>query len=289
MNKRVLRPGVLALAVSLVAVPAPSQAIAPALLVLVKQIAQQTATSMIKDALLSSLSGMGCKGVALANALNAFDMRRAAGGAGMLAGMPKMTPGMALPQMPQLPQMPAGMTMPGMPAGAGLLMGGLPAGASIPPEIAARMTALMPGAGTMPAGMGLDADQMALLQRAQQAMSEPLSPPETVATIDELSELGFVPKAMQAELKECMVLVPGAVPALGMGMALMKPMIPQLRQARDSLHALPPAEQDEVAATLAQEVSALPADQRAALMEHLDSGFYPARISDAVKARAGSR
>lgn len=75
------------------------------------------------------------------------------------------------------------------------------------------------------------------------------------------------------------------VPALGMGMGMMQPMIPQLRQARDQLHALSPAEQDEVADALAQEVRELSADERAALMEHLDTGFFPARVSAGVKSR----
>ena len=40
----------LSLATALAAVPAPSEAIAPALLFMIKQIAQDVATSMIKDA-----------------------------------------------------------------------------------------------------------------------------------------------------------------------------------------------------------------------------------------------
>jgi hypothetical protein len=237
------------LAAALIAVPASSQAVPPALLYMLKQMAQQAATSMIKDALLSNLSGMGCKGIALSNALSAFDLRRAGGGS--LAG---------------------GLT--------GGLMGGLPPGASIPPDIAAKMGALMPGAGQLPAG--IDPEMMA---RAQQMLSQPpLSPPETIAAIDEMFELGFMPKAIQTEFKQCMVLVPATVPTLGMAMGLFKPMIPQMRQAREQLHALSPAEQDEVAAELAQQLKALPADQRAALVEHFDSGFFPPRVSAAAKA-----
>ena len=74
-----------------------------------------------------------------------------------------------------------------------------------------------------------------------QAMSQPLSPPETLAVMDEMVEIGFLPKAMQAELKECMLLLPTAAPALGMGMGMLKPMLPQIREARDQLHALSPA------------------------------------------------
>ena len=83
----------LGLATALAAVPAPGEAIAPALLFMVKQIAQQAATSMIKDALLSSLSGMGCKGIALSNALRAFDLRGGGGAGALMGGMPKMPAG----------------------------------------------------------------------------------------------------------------------------------------------------------------------------------------------------
>jgi hypothetical protein len=123
----------------------------------------------------------------------------------------------------------------------------------------------------------------------QQAMSEPLSPPETLATMDELFELGFLPKAMQTELKECMVLVPATIPALGMGMGMLKPMIPQLRQARAELQALSPAEQDEVADMLAQEMQSLPAEQGTALRETIDSGFFPPRVSEGVKTRLAAK
>lgn len=271
MKHRVLT---LACAAALATAPAPSAAIAPALLFMVKQIAQQAATSMIKDTLLSSLNGMGCKGMALANALAALDAR--GGGAGaLLGGMPKLPVGMAMPNMP---------TMPTLPGAAGMTLGGMPQGMAIPPEMAAKMGTMMPGGGQLPPGMGLDPEQMAMLTQMQRSMNEPLSPTETLATIDELFELGFLPKSIQGEFKECMVLVPATIPALGMGMGLMKPMIPQLRRAHDELRALSPAEQDEVAATLAQELRALPTDQRAALLEHLDSGFFPPRVAQGAKA-----
>jgi hypothetical protein len=253
------------------------------LLFMVKQIAQQAATSMIKDALLSSLDGMGCKGIALSNALAALDMR--GGGAGaLLGGMPKLP---AMPNMPGMPNMAGIPGMPGMPTlpgGVGMPVGGLTQGMAIPPEMAAKMGAMMPGVGQLPPGMGLGPEQMAMMAQVQRSMSEPLSPAETLATIDELFELGFLPKSIQGEFKECMVLVPATIPALGMGMGMMKPMIPQLRQARDEMRALSPSEQDEIATVLAQELRALPADQRAALLEHLDSGFFPPRVAQGAKA-----
>lgn len=242
-----------ALAVALALLPATSGALAPAVLFMVKQIVQQTATSMLKDALLSGLSGMGCKGIALSNAIAAFDLRKGGAGA-LLSGLPGMA---------------------GMP--------GMPSMTAIPPDIAAKMGSMMPGLGQLPEGSGLDPEQAAMMATLQQAMRQPLSPRETVAVIDELFELGFLPKTIHAELNECMVLVPASVQALGMGMGMLKPMVPQLRRARDELHALSPAEQDEVAAALVAEVRPLPVDERAAFLEHLGSGFFPQRIAVAVK------
>lgn len=218
--------------------PATGLALAPAVLFMVKQIVQQTARSMIKDALLSSLDGMGCKGIALSNAFAAFELRKGGGAAAMpLGGMPSM--------------------------------------GALPPEAAAMMAQMT---ARLPPGMAPPMDPA-----IGQAMGSPLSPRETLATIDELTELGFLPKPMQSELKQCMTLVPASVPALGMGMGMLKPIVPQLRQARDELRALSPQEQDEVAAAFAQEVKPLPAEERAAFVEHLDSGFFPPRIAAAVR------
>ncbi len=243
---------VLALIAALALAPPPSEAIAPVLLLFIKQIAQQAATSMIKDTMLSALSGMGCKGIALANALQGFDLRRAAGASPALGGMPRM-----------------------------------PAGMAIPPEMMAQMRAMMPNANQLPPG--LDADQAALMAQVLGSMGQPLSPAETLATIDELFDLGFMPRAAQSEFKQCMLLLPETIPALGMGMGMLKPMIPQLQQARREMNALSPAEQDEVAVALAQEIRPLPAEQRAAALEYFESGFFPARIARGVKAGLGAR
>ena len=253
MRTRSLRPVLCSLVLAMALAPSPGAAIAPALLFMIKQIGQQAASSMIKDALLSSLSGMGCKGMALSNALTAFDLRR--GG----AALPTLPAGMAMP-------------MPGM-----------------TPDMAARMSSLMSSqAGSLPPGT-LDPNAMATMARMQQAMAQPLSPTETLATIDELFELGLLPKAMQSELKECMVLVPAAVPALGSGMGMLKTVLPQMRQAREQLHALSPEEQDEVAAALVQEIKSMPADDRATLLEHIGGGFFPPRVAEGVKSRLASR
>ena len=286
MGRKTARIGALAaLALALALAAAPNSAVAPMLMMMIKQIAQEVAQSTIKDALLSGLSGMGCKGIALSNALAALDLRGGGGTLAALRGMPQTPTGLSMPGMPAgMGGLPGGMT--GLPGG--MALGGLPTGAQMPSEMAAKMAALMPGLGQVPPGLALEPDQMAMFARLQQAMAEPLSPVETLATIDELTELGFLPKPIQTELKECMALVPAALPALGMGMGMLKPMVPQLRQARAELHALSPAEQDEVAATLVEELKGLPADQRGSMLEHLDSGFFPARIAVDVKAKLRS-
>ena len=217
--------------------PAASQALAPAVLFMIKQMVQQSAQSMIKDALLSSLDGLGCKGIALSNALTAFELRKSSGAAPMQFG--------AMPPMGALP----------------------PEAAAMMAQMTAR---LPPGMAPMDPSMG-------------QALGPPLSPRETLATIDELAELGFLPKPMQSELKQCMALVPASVPALGMGLGMLKPVVPQIRQARDEMHALSPGEQDEVAAAFVQEAKALSREERVAFTEHLDSGFFPPRIATTIK------
>jgi hypothetical protein len=302
-RRRGARLGASAMAVAMLVAPTPSEALAPVLLVFVKQAAQQMAQSLIKDAILGSLRGMGCKGMAVANALEAMDLRGGGGMGGMKGmlggGMPKLPPGLAMPSgaalpgMPALPSgmagLPSGMALPGVTPGGLAAIGGLSGTAALPiggmpADVAARMGSLMPGLGQLPAGLATDPAQAASMARMVEAMGRPLSPGETVAAIDELAELGFLPKAIQSELKECMVVLPAAIPALGMGMGMMKPMLPQLRQAREELRALPPEEQDEVAAAHVEQMESVPAEERASMLEHLDAGFFPPRVAQRVRA-----
>ena len=89
------------------------------------------------------------------------------------------------------------------------------------------------------------------------------------------------------EFKKCLTVLPSSIAALGMGMgmAMLKPIIPQLRKAKDEIAALSPVKQDEVAAALAEQVQGLTADERMAVAEYLGSGFFPAHISDGVETR----
>lgn len=285
-----------ATAIALALVPAPSNAIAPVILALAKQFVQQALQSTLKDMLLGSLRDSGCKGIALANALSALDMRSA--GMSLPAGMPSLPgggAGLALPQAGgalaggasgMLPGGMAGMLPGGMAGMAGMLPGGAGALGGVDPAVMAAMMERMAPGGVA----GLPAMDPALMAQAQQLMSQPpLSPTETLATIDELGELGFLPPAMRAELKECMVVLPQTAAALGMGMGMLKPMLPQLREARTEMQALSPSEQDELAAAMASELKSISGDDRKLFLEQLGSGFFPPRVAEGVRQRLGAK
>lgn len=285
-----------ATAIALALVPAPSNAIAPVILALAKQFVQQALQSTLKDMLLGSLRDSGCKGIALANALSALDMRSA--GMSLPAGMPSLpggAAGLALPQAGgalaggasgMLPGGMAGMLPGGMAGMAGMLPGGAGALGGVDPAVMAAMMERMAPGGVA----GLPAMDPALMAQAQQLMSQPpLSPTETLATIDELGELGFLPPAMRAELKECMVVLPQTAAALGMGMGMLKPMLPQLREARTEMQALSPSEQDELAAAMASELKSISGDDRKLFLEQLGSGFFPPRVAEGVRQRLGAK
>jgi hypothetical protein len=262
------------LAITLALASAPSQAIAPIIALFAKQMLKDMVTTTAKSMLLDSLNGMGCKGQALANAITSV------GNVGAGRGMPA---GMALPAMPTMPGAPV---MPALSGGLPVMpgMGTLP---PVSPDMAAMMARMMPG-GAMPAGMGLDAEQAAMLARLQGGgMGAPLAPAETLATIDEMSDLGMLSPAMNTELKECMVLLPHAAPAMGMAMGMMKPMLPQFRDAREQMRALSPEEQDELAASLGQELDKAPVKDRKAMLGEIGGGLFPPRVVQTLNQRYG--
>lgn len=265
MDKPRVRIGALGIAAAVLIAPMPGAAIAPVLLMMVRQ----AGSSMFKDMLLGSVRDSGCKGAALADALQGFDVRSALTGAGAarvgLSGMP----GQSLTAPGGVPG--AGAGMPDMAAMKGMLGGMMPAGRALPP------------------GMALAPEQAAMFAQLQQSMAQPLSPGETLATIDELGEIGLVPAPMLAELKECLVLQPQASAGMGMGMGMLRPMLGQLRSAREQMRALPPEEQDELAARMAEQLRDAPADERRQFLESMGGGFLPPRVADGVRSRLGSR
>ena len=231
MDKPLARVGALGLAVALLVAPVAGEAIAPMLLMM----ARQAGSSMLKDMLLGSVRDSGCKGAALSNALQGLDVRNAltGGGAGRMG-----LPGMGMPGMPM-----QGLTMPGGVPGMGRGM----------PDMAAAqgmLGSLMPAGGALPPGMALGPEQAAMLAQLQQSMAQPLSPQETLATIDELGELGLAPASMVAELKECMVLLPQASAGMGMGLGMLR-RLRQPERVRARLLAAARGRRIEVAARFA--------------------------------------
>ena len=161
-------------------------------------------------------------------------------------------------------------------------MGGM---SGLPPDMAAQMKGML--AGMMPGG-GLDAEQSASVAELRQLMGTPLSPLETIATIDEMSEIGLLSAAMSTELKECLLLLPQSAPTMGMAMGMMKPMLSQIREARDEMRALSPTEQDELAASLAEEFDKLPAADRKRMLTELGGGLFPPRVVETLSRRYGA-
>ena len=310
-RSKVHRSRVLAslVAASLACTTLPSQALPPLIALLGKQLLQDMVTSTAKGMLLDSLSGMGCKGIALSNAITSLDgIKR--GGVGVPAGMAGLT---GMPTMPTgMPTMPTGMPvmpgmlgipgpggMPALPPGMAGMMGmpgmpGLPGADSLSPDMVAKMGRLIPAHALQ--GGGLDAEQSAMVAKmmgggmgGMGGMGAPLSPLETIATLDEMSEIGMLPKAMNTELKECMVLLPQSAPMMGMAFGMMKPVLPKLREARAQMHALSPTEQDELAATLAQEFDKVPAADRKLMLSEIGGGMFPPRVVESLTKRYGSK
>ena len=263
-------------AITLALMATPSQAIAPLIALLGKQLLQDMVMTTAKSMLMDSLRGTGCKGTALANALDSFGSIKG-GGLGVLRGLPGAA---GVGGMPAMPAVPGTSTGPGI-AG----MTGMPGMGGVPPEMAAQMARMMKG---MPGG-GLDAEQSASVAELQRLMGAPLSPLETIATINEMSELGLLSAAMSTELKECLLLLPQSAPGMGMAMGMMKPMLSQIREARDEMRTLSPVEQDELAASLAEEFDKVPAADRKRMLTELGGGLFPPRVVETLSRRYGAR
>ena len=276
MKTPTVRAALTTAAITLALMATPSQAIAPLIALLGKQLLQDMVMTTAKSMLMDSLRGTGCKGTALANALDSFGSGKG-GGLGVLRGLPGAAGVGGMPAMPAVPGTSTGPGMAGMTGMAG--MGGI---GGMPPEMAAQMKGML--AGMMPGG-GLDVEQSASVAELQRLMGAPLSPLETIATINEMSELGLLSAAMSTELKECLLLLPQSAPAMGMAMGMMKPMLSQIREARDEMRTLLPAEQDELAASLAEEFDKVPAADRKRMLTELEGGLFPPRVVETLSRR----
>ena len=283
MKPPIFRAALITATITLALVATPSQAIAPLIALLGKQLLQDMVMTTAKSMLMDSLRGTGCKGTALANALDSFGSGKG-GGLGALRGLPGAAGVGGVPAMPAVPGTSTGPGMAGMTGMAGMAgMGGM---GGMPPEMAAQMAGMM--AGMMPGG-GLDVEQSASVAELQRLMGAPLSPLETIATINEMSELGLLSAAMSTELKECLLLLPQSAPAMGMAMGMMKPMLSQIREARDEMRTLLPAEQDELAASLAEEFDKVPAADRKRMLTELGGGLFPPRVVETLTRRYGAQ
>jgi len=259
-----------------------------------KQLIQNLLIDGVKSQLMGSLSGMGCKGAALASLLSGGK----AGVTGMLGGalMPGLPSGMGMPAAMAMPPgmaMPAGMAMPpGTSMPPGMAMPNMPDGKMVGGDLSS-MTALMQQqlgarAGAMPAMPPEQMAQMnASLAAMQQAMSQPLSRGETLAVVDELAELGVMTPAMQSEMRDCVTLAPPSASAsLGMTGALMKNMmLPQLRMAREQMASLQPEEREQLATEIAQAMKDVSPEDRKAFQEGFGAGFFPPDVVTSVKAK----
>ncbi len=273
MGHRLSRRAV-ALATATVALwaAAPTYSALPLIAGLGKELVQNLLIDGIKSQLIGSLSGMGCKGAALASVLS--------GGKGAVAGMlggALLPGGMAMPAMPTGMAMPPGMAMPA---------GAMPGAGVDSPMMALMQQQLGARAGAMPT---VSPEQMAQIHSGmaamQQAMAQPLSRGETLAVFDELGELGVMTPAMQSEVRDCITLAPpSASAALGTTGALMKNMmLPQLRMAREQMANLQPEEREQLATEIAQAMKDLPPEDRKAFQEGFGAGFFPADVVTAVK------
>jgi hypothetical protein len=226
-----------------------------------KQLLKDMLFDGIKSQLMGSLAGMGCKGAALASLASPGGLKRAA----TQALMPSL-PGAGMPQV----------------------MGGMPAGAD-PAQMQALMQQMMAGRmapGTMsPEAMAHLQAQMPALQ--QMLSQQPLSRAETVAVFDELAELGVMTPSMQSELRDCMALAPpGASDALGRSGAMMKNMVlPQLREAREQMAKLDPAEREQLATDIVDGLKDAAPEDRKAFLDGFGAGFFPRDVVDAVRAK----
>ena len=288
-------------AVVAIGVALPAHGVLPLIAGLGKQIVQNMLIDGVKSQLIGSLSGMGCKGAALASLVASSSARGMGGmlGGGMLPGLAggrAMPPGIAV--MPS-DAMPSG-AMPNM-ADARTMRAArgapeipnLASGADLQSMDLSKMMALMQQqmgsrVGAMPS---MSPEQMAMLQSSmaamQQAMSQPLSRAETQAVFDELAELGVMTPDMQSEARDCVTLAPASADAsLGMSAALIKSMVlPQLRSAREQMAHLQPEDRERLASEIAQAMKDASPEDRKAFQEGFAAGFFPPDVVDSVQAR----
>jgi hypothetical protein len=289
------------LAALLALFPASGEAMFPVAM-LGKQLLQNIFFGQVKNEMIGSLAGMGCKGAHLAGLIAIADAGKGGGGGmsgGLAGGMPGGAPGGGLPGGMQMPE-------PGTGAGNGA---GLGPGRSLRaarangiPEVTPEQAAAMMRNGTpdlaaimaqMPGMPQMSPEQAAQMQQAmagmQQAMNHPLSRDETLAVFDEMSSLGVLTEGMHREARDCIALAsPASLNAAGTAGAMMKnTVLPALRQLRQDLDALTPEEQSALADNIVEGLNEASPGDRKAFLDGFGAGFYPAPVVEMVRSRLG--
>jgi hypothetical protein len=279
MMRRSLYAVVAVLVLALLIRATPGSAVVTVIASLGKEILQNVVFGSVKNEFIGSLSGMGCKGAALAGLISTASSAR--------GGLPgAMIPGGQLPS--------AG----GMGMGAARA-GGVPSGAmpmigmgAMDPVMMSQMAKLQQQmGGAMPGRPAMSPEQMAKMQEAmatmQGAMAQPLSREETMAVFDELAFLGLLTEPMRAEARDCIALAPpGAGDSIGVAGAMLKTMVlPALRQAKERMAALSLEEQQQLADGMLEALNNASPGDRKAFLEGFGAGFFPPSVVEQVRAK----
>jgi hypothetical protein len=241
-----------------------------------KQILQNLIFGSVKNELIGSLAGMGCKGAAIAGLAAAADAGGAAGAARAFTG------GVRSPS-------PGGVAM--RAAGPGGLPPGMGGMAAVDPAMMQRaMEMAQQQAGTR-GRPATTPEQQSMMQNAlaqmQGAISQPLSREETKAVFDEMAELGLLSDSMRSEAKDCVTYAaPGAGDSIGAAGAMMKnTVLPAARQAKERMAAATPDEQSQLADGMVDALNSASAADRKAFFDGFGLGFFPPQVVEQVRAR----
>jgi hypothetical protein len=215
-----------------------------------KQILQNVIFGSVKNEMIGSLAGMGCKGATIAGLAAAAN----AGGAKGAAGMP---PG----------------------------MGGTSAMDPAMMQKAMEMVQQQVAQGRMSPDQAAMAQKM--MAQMQGSMSQPLSRDETKAVFDDMADMGLLTETMRDEAKDCITYAaPGTGDSLGSAGAMLKTtVLPAARQARERMAETTPEEQKQLADGMVDALnSASPADRKA-FFDGMGAGFFPQPVIAQVRAR----
>lgn len=211
-----------------------------------KQVLQSVIFGSMKNELLGSLAGMGCKGATLAGLAAAAKADGAA-----VSTAPKGGPGAIDPAAMQK---------------AMEMMQQQVAQGRISPEQVAMM-------------------QKAMAQM-QSSLSQPLSREETAAVFDDLAELGLLTDSMRSEAKDCIAAQSGSSDSIGVAGATLKNVVlPSARQAKERIAEATPEEQGQLADGIVEALNSASAADRKAFLDGFGIGFFPAPVVEQVRTR----